>query len=142
MAEQLLLETGLTIDILTPKNFLVIGNGPNAILFPFDKGLIEPSKEAKTWYSEHGFYVPDSIFKKDIQPATVWPLIPEHILYSKIWNLTLDQAKTYVKHLMNLTTDHKTLKFISELKPLPFTEAPEISDFSLINECNRYFISK
>jgi len=138
-AEQMLIETGVTVDMLTPGNFLVQGEGEHAKLVPFDSGLVKPSKEAVALYAKRGITIPDSsaLFGNAIKSATTWPVLPENVVYSRTWQISFDQALEYISALTGQTRLRRLVRHLSRIQPLPIDAAPFLLKPSYIEECQK-----
>ena len=128
LSEKMLLETGLGADLLNPENIIVSGSFNNLKLELIDNELLGPSTETIQWYQSQGKQVPAPILGRDF-PRFWLPLMPDQLLVTEMWNLTLDQAIRYVSARYHYSTEEQALRHIAatprwkfEVPKDPFTD--------------------
>ena len=131
----LLFETGMTVDMLTPSNFLVQGKGVRGRLIHYDRGLVQPTAATRALYASWGIVIPEPLFPSLARTATVWPLFPSHILYSRVWGLNLEQSLEYARASRGLYDRRSPYAVIAEVPVLPIEMAPYLQDSRIINHC-------
>ncbi|MCM0605674.1 MAG: hypothetical protein KA715_06250 [Xanthomonadaceae bacterium] len=123
-AEKLLIETGLTIDLISAGNIIVSGTPDKPKLVPIDFELIQPSESTFEYYQKMGIN-----FKRAVVPENLnwvfWPLMPESILVSNLWNLSYEQSIDYVKERFRLKTRLEAIKKLASIPrySLKFSES-------------------
>lgn len=134
-AEALLFETGVTVDGLTPENFLVQKAKKTTRLIHMDTGVVGPSPEARALYRKWGILLPESRFTRVLNPATIWPVVPQHILYSRVWALSRTQALDYAAAWTRKTDPSELLRWIAQTPVLPIPVAPQLVDSAVVDGC-------
>lgn len=133
LAERMLLETGLSIDLRSPTNFIIMGDKISLRLSNIDYELMLPNAATRAYYRMQGKRIPQIQAPKfshrisagfyrtssrtvDLNlrvPSAL--LVPSAILNSSQWNLTPEQALDYLQIRYNSTRPNA----ISMLEKLP-----------------------
>lgn len=129
LAEMMLLETGLSIDLRSPSNLILMGDKTAPKLSNIDFELILPTKGTLNYYRLQGWTVPEIKAPKGLSLGlNVWPLMPNAILSSTAWNLTYEQSLDYIKARHNVSTAQaiailaRTPRYKNEARPDAVTD--------------------
>lgn len=133
LAERMLLETGLSIDLRSPTNFIVMGDKISLRLSNIDYELMLPNSATRAYYRRQGQRIPQIQIPRfshrvsagfyRTSPRTVdlnlkFPnalLVPSAILTSSEWNLTPEQALDYLQVKQNIS--RSTAQSILQMLP-------------------------
>jgi hypothetical protein len=138
LSEKMLQELGVTIDLLSPRNFRVITTGDGGMqLQPFDHGLVRPSPETVEYYRDIlDIRIPSPSFQDAIGSYTVWPLAPEHIVTGAVWNLSFEQALQYLQ-VFHDCSEGRAVERLAHLPRWKIETAPFVEDFSNIDQAQQ-----
>ncbi|MBL7663651.1 MAG: hypothetical protein JNM93_00850 [Bacteriovoracaceae bacterium] len=120
-AENILKDTGLTIDLISAANLLVSGEYDRPVLTPIDFELMVPSAETYQYYEARNTKLPLTGQPLNLQWVR-WPLMPENILIQNLWNLNFNQAIDYIKARFNITNTEAAIRKLATIPkfPIPF----------------------
>ncbi|GEM_PF-1537271 len=122
-AERLLFRTGVTVDILNSANFLVSGSYKSPVVRLIDRELVQLSPEGYEYYEKRGFVVPRSLYATQ-RKLVYWPLFPDHVVFSNLWRLSLEQSLTYVRVRYGFSKDGAA-EYLSRVPKLPINFVTE-----------------
>lgn len=114
LGEQMLFETGVMVDLLNPSNFIITGTFDDPIIELIDHEFVRPTPEAVTYYKAQGIQIPHFEFI-DVFQFVHWPLMPEHIVFSTLWNLTYEQALNYMMVYHDLNSRDQAVERLAKV---------------------------
>lgn len=129
VAQLMLLDSGVMVDLLSPANFIVSGTHETPTLELVDHEFVAPTKQAREFYAQHGRVIPEPTFTQGFEMIR-WPLMPEHIVQSKNWNLSFEQALEYVSVRKGTTSRALAINALASMpiwenELFPFLVVPE-----------------
>ena len=129
LAEKMLIETGLSIDLRSPTNFIVMGDKTSLRISNIDYELIAPNRATRSYYRKQGKVLPQikaprlshrvttttttehfnrpitsntNSLDLNLRVAEAF-IVPSDILNSREWNLTSEQALDYLQVRHNIS---------------------------------------
>lgn len=136
IAEAMLKDIGMTVDLFQPANLMVIptAEGPDFQLV--DEALAMLTEEGRLHYAAQGIAIPDPHQHITSIRLVVWPAMPEHIVMNKLWGLTLEQAMDFMaaRHGVDRA---EALERIAALPRWGFGQYSMLQDYGVQDEAAR-----
>ncbi len=133
LAEIMLWETGLMVDLLNAANFLISGPKENPIVELVDHEFVVPTEATRKFYKKQGIVVPKPRFFSNYKLIS-WPVMPDHILLSKNWALSFEQALEYLSVRYGYDFQIQAIEKLAETPEWRIDLFSERQDYSLIRK--------
>lgn len=140
IGEQMFFDSGVMADFLNPANFLVAGDLETPHLELIDHELIQPTPEIIEYCASRGIVVP----RYDLVHAykwVDWPLLPEHVVLSKHWDLSYKQALDFIEAYHHTQSSDEAVKKLAQVPEWKITFVDGRHDYTNIRrakaDCDR-----
>lgn len=144
----MLQDSGVTVDLFQPANMLVDGvadattgyiESPRIELI--DHAVARPSPEGYAYYRAHGLDIPEPVFA-DAVKIIVWPTMPQHIVFNKLWGLNFNQALNFISAFYETQTQEEAIVRLAAVDTWSIVEAPFLGDYSNIEQARKLLANK